>query len=99
MSQVAEISIANLVSGLQAALSHSERARIEINTDGLNKLTVGIDGTVCVSLLSVWRNGCFDLDMVRVSDQSSSFVHCEFATTQNALDGLLHETRLAISRS
>ena len=98
MSQVAEISIANLVSGLLAAFSQSERTRIEIDTDGLSKLTVGITGKVFVSLISVWRNGCFDLDSLHVSDQSSFFVHHEFATTQSALEALLRETRLAISR-
>jgi hypothetical protein len=96
---VAEISIADLASGVLSALSHSELACIEIKTDELSKLTVGVGGKVCLSAISVWSSGCFDVDYLRVSDQSSSFVHYEFATTQSALEALIRETRAAISRS
>jgi hypothetical protein len=95
VSQVATISIADLASGLLSALSVSELARVNVKTDGLSKLAVGIEGEACLSAISVWDNGCFDLDYLRRSDESSSSVHFEFATTQEALVALLRETRRA----
>ena len=97
MSQVATISIADLASGLLSALSVSELARVNVKTDGLSKLAVGIEGQECLSAISVWDNGCFDVDYLRIADQSSLSIHFEFATTQEALAALLRETHVQLS--
>jgi hypothetical protein len=60
---------------------------------------VQIDGAHYLTNISIWQNGCFDVDYVSLASEKYTFNHCEFTSTDAAIEAFLHEVRLGIERN
>lgn len=94
-----DIALQSLQQWLHAELTKTQRQSVEMKLVGPSGLAIRVDGRNCLTSISVWPNGCCDVDYLIVSTEKCEFNHYEFQSKHEAATVVIKEIRAAIERA
>jgi len=72
--------------------------QIQVNLLGASGLQIKIDMEKSLTSISVWPNGCCDVDFLYAKSERGKFKHYEFTSTEQSFEVLVGEIYSAIEQ-